>query len=83
MENGIYIGTKISKESLEPLANAIIRIMEARADQETIRAALRVLSEKSNVSHVSISDVNITNTPVGITAECEHDGETYRPDSAV
>lgn len=60
METGIHIGTQISKESLEPLTDSLIRIMESRADQETIRTALQVFAQKAEVRSVSLSNMNIT-----------------------
>lgn len=59
METGIHIGTKIDKESLEPLVDAILRIMEAKADQQTIRHALTTLEYRleTKTSNVSLHDV--------------------------
>lgn len=54
MNTGMNIGTVVSKESLEPLTDAIVRIMEARADQETIRAGLDALTKTARVEGVTI-----------------------------
>lgn len=40
MQNGIYIGT--SFETAEAIGQTILKILEARADQKTIRQALAV-----------------------------------------
>lgn len=59
MQTGMNIGTVVSKESLEPLADAIVRVMEAKADQKTIRAGLRALTETARIEGVTIQNVVI------------------------
>lgn len=54
MQTGMNIGTVVSEESLGPLTDAIVRIIETRADQETIRHALDVLSGMAKVEDVTI-----------------------------
>lgn len=56
MNTGMNIGTVVNKESLEPLTDAIIRIMEAKADQETIRAGLRALTDTARIEGVTIQN---------------------------
>lgn len=56
MNTGMNIGTVVSKESLEPLTESIIKIMEARADQETIRAGLAALIATARVEGVTIQN---------------------------
>lgn len=61
METGIHIGTKVSKKTLKPLTNAMLRIMEAKADQNTIRTALEILSKAADckIENCSISNAHI------------------------
>lgn len=60
MKTGMHIGTVVDKQSLEPLTDAIMRILDAKADQRTIRKALEVLSVSAEVKNVSISGCTIT-----------------------
>lgn len=59
MNTGMHIGTVVNKESLDPLADAIVRIMEAKADQETIRAGLQALIATARVENVTIQNVTV------------------------
>lgn len=59
MEAAIKIGNTIEKESLIPMADAIIKIMEARADQETIRAGLEALGRLTEIKSLTIKNCNI------------------------
>lgn len=56
MQTAMNIGTVIDKESLDPLTDAIVRIMEARADQRTIRAALNAFGRMAKVEGVTIAN---------------------------
>lgn len=60
MQTGINIGTHISKESLEPLTDAIIKIMGMSGDQETIRHALDTLSRVAKVENITFKDMTMT-----------------------
>lgn len=59
MQTGMHIGTIVDKQSLEPLTASIMQIIEARADQETIRSALDVLKHHGEVKNVSITGCHI------------------------
>jgi len=64
MEAGVNIGC--SKEAVGVARQAILNIMECKADQETIRVALGCLKEACSIGNVSFSDCNIS---VGMPAE--------------
>lgn len=70
MHTGMNIGTVVSKESLEPLVDAIVRIMEARADQETVRAGLESLSAMARVEGVTIQNC-VINGDRSLTVEID------------
>lgn len=71
METGIRIGGT-DKHTLEPLTDAIIRIMGAPGDQKTVRVALDLLGRVADASHsISVSDVSI----VGEQHDHYHDGD--------
>lgn len=70
MQTGMNIGTVVSKESLEPLADAIVRIMEARADQETVRAGLSALIATARVDGVTIQNC-VVNGDRSVTVEVD------------
>lgn len=55
---GIYVGT--SPEAVRAVADTILRILNARVDQKTIRQALSIL-EKSTAapSHTHLNNCNI------------------------
>lgn len=59
MTAAIHVGNNIEKANLDPMADAIVRIMEARADQKTIREGLRALGRLTAIQGVTISHVNI------------------------
>lgn len=54
MQTGMNIGTVVDKDSLEPITESIVKIMEARADQRTIRAGLVALARMAKVDGVTI-----------------------------
>lgn len=59
MQTGMNIGTVVDKDSLGAITDAIVRIMETKADQDTIRAAFGALSRMSCVEGVTIQNCNI------------------------
>lgn len=59
MDIGIKIGNELTKAAMEPMADMIIRIMEARADQKTIREGLRAFGRVAEVKNVSLNDITI------------------------
>jgi len=63
MQCGIYIGN--APGNTEVLTASIIRILEAKADQETIRAALGVLAQGVEApSNTTVQNCVITNAPI-------------------
>lgn len=70
MQTGIHIGTIVGKESLGPLTESILRIMDAKADQKTIRAALELIGRAASapVNGVSVSNCHL----VGDTEHTHH-----------
>ena len=58
METGIHIGSRTDKESISVAADAIIAIIQAGAEQETTRVALRTLSELASQGDVMNTSVN-------------------------
>lgn len=59
MDSLIHIGSKPTKETFDALADSIIRILEARADQKTIRHALNVLTQHARTSNVALQNVRV------------------------
>ena len=59
MDTGIHIGAIVDKNALEPLTESILKILDAKADQETIRFALSMIGKVADISNVSIKDVSI------------------------
>lgn len=62
MNTGIYVGHK--PETVLETRKAILEILNAKADQSTIRHALSTLEKSLKIENVSISNVTIdmTNT---------------------
>lgn len=60
MQTGMNIGTVVDKESLSALTDSLVRLMEAKADQKTIREAFRVVERVARVEGMTISHCNIT-----------------------
>lgn len=58
MQSGISIGA--STESIEAAKSTILAILDARADQKTLRAALQAFRDVCRVSDVTISDITFT-----------------------
>ena len=56
MQTGMNIGTVVDKDSLGALTDSLVRLMEARADQETIRAAFDALTRMARVEHCTIQN---------------------------
>ncbi len=54
----VQIGSTLEKGEIETVANAIIRIMEAKAEQKTIRKALDVFYRSAEVK-ASITGCNL------------------------
>jgi len=71
MQTAIHVGSIVSKESLEPLTDAIVRIMSTPADQKTIRAALALIGRHADIS----SPVHLSNC--SIVGDTTH--EHYEP----
>lgn len=59
MEAAIHIGNTQTKKSIKQTQKAIIEILEARADQETIRKALDAFTHVAEVKNVSISGCHV------------------------
>jgi len=57
MESAIHFGCE--KEAVGVFRQAILNIMECRADQETIRVALNCLKEACSIGNVSIQNSTI------------------------
>ena len=55
MQTGIHIdGSSNIKEAAKPLADAILSILAANAEQETIRHALTVFQQGVSFNHASV-----------------------------
>lgn len=78
MQTGMNIGTVVSKESLEPLTDAIVRIMEAKADQETVRHAIDALTKMAKVEDVTIQHC-VINGDRSVVIEMDDATLTTRP----
>ena len=60
MEAMLKISGSDMQEAAEPMADAIVRILETSAEQETIRKALEVFSATVRVENITIRDCNFT-----------------------
>ena len=57
---GINVGnTTDMKAASEPLATALVAILEANAEQETIREALRVFGRSVQIEHITIEGATV------------------------
>lgn len=56
MQTGMNIGTVVDKDSLDAVTSAIVKIMDQRADQDTIRHALDTLGKMARVEGVTIQN---------------------------
>ncbi len=65
MTSMLHIGTVVDKSTLDPLTDAIVRIMSTPADQKTIRRALDLLGRAADVQceHITVRDCAFTNIP--------------------
>jgi len=60
MQTGIHIdGSSNIKDAAKPLADAIISIMAANAEQETIRHALTVFQQGVSINYATVSNCTI------------------------
>nr|WP_157034323.1 hypothetical protein [Sphingomonas sp. Y57] len=55
MKTAMNIGTVVDKDSLDPLTDAIIRILQQPVDQETKRHAIDALARMTRIEGVTIS----------------------------
>lgn len=78
MQTGINIGTVVDKQSLDPMTDAIVRIMESRADQETIRRGLETLSQMAKIDEVTIQHCTVMGDR-HITIESDNEVVTEYP----
>lgn len=53
MKSGIHIGNT-TKESIQEVTESILKILDAKADQKTLRYALDVFSKSVKIEHVSV-----------------------------
>lgn len=64
MHTGIHVGGAVLPEAVTELRATILEILNARADQETIRCALQVLAKgvsgNSEASNFTISNCSVT-----------------------
>ena len=56
---GIKIGGADMKDAADPLAAAIVKILEAKAEQETIRTALSVFGRSVTPDNISIANCHV------------------------
>ena len=59
METGMHIGTVVDEKSLNPLTEAIVKIMQQNCDQETIRHAISTLGLMARVEGVTIQHCHV------------------------
>ena len=60
MQTGLHIGNEMHKDGVDAVANALVRIMSAHADQKTIRAAIHAFSTMGEVGNISFNEVHVT-----------------------
>lgn len=62
--NGLHIGGKIEKETVQHLERLIVNVLKAgfqsRAEQETIRHALSIVGQTLSVGDTTVSGCQIT-----------------------
>lgn len=59
LETKIFVGTIRDKAEIKSVTDAIIRIMEARADQKTIREALIAFRNVAEVKNVTLNGATV------------------------
>lgn len=63
MDTGIHVGNKVDKDTAENLKDIVATIFrvgaESRMEQETIREALRLVGEMTEVKQVTITNSSI------------------------
>jgi len=60
MDTGIHVGNTVEKGEIDAVANAILRILEAKSEQKTIRKALDVFHKMTEVKNITISGCTIS-----------------------
>lgn len=65
------IGSTVDKESATTIVESLIKIIEAKADQESIRHALDVFSSTFKVEQIVIQNCNITGDDDSVTVKVE------------
>lgn len=65
------IGSTVDKESATTIVDSLIKILEAKADQESIRHALDVFSSAFKVEQIVIQNCHITGDDDSVTVKVE------------
>ncbi len=65
------IGSVVDKESATTIVDSLIKILEARADQESIRHALDVFSNAFKIESISIQHCHISGDDDSVTVKVE------------
>lgn len=69
METGIYVGAPNMKDAATPIADALVRILESSAEQETIRTALDVFARSVRVENITIQGARVDGRVININDE--------------
>ena len=64
MNSLLQIGSDQLKEAAQPLADALVTILEANADQATIQKALEVFGVSMRISDITVRDSCFVNKQV-------------------
>lgn len=74
MDTAIKIGCDVTKDSAEPVAAAIAKILACPAEQETLREALRTFARAVKVENITIQGANIDARTDARTINIDGDG---------
>ena len=66
MDTAIKIGCDIMKDSAEPLADAIAKILACPGEQETIREALRTFGRAVKVENITLQGATVDARTINI-----------------
>ncbi len=71
-QSAVHVGSTFDKQSVDNVADALVKILSVHRDEKTIRAALRVFSQLAQVNGVSFAHCHINfgaadgKAPVGV-----------------
>lgn len=59
MQTAINVGTVVDEASLQAVTDALLRLMDAKADQATIVASFQILMKIASINNITIQNCHI------------------------